>query len=117
MRKGNPHKNKNNENGSRPTRESWYIMTKSELLKNMKNEAMARVNLDGATQIGEFEYAVPGEGGYVTITITAKNPSGTEKVPAFSLDKAVEDYKLMLEDRERRALEKAAKKAAKLANK
>ena len=86
---------------------------KSELLNSMKNEAMSRVNLEGATQIGPFEYAVPVEGGYATTTITAKNPIGTEKVPAFNLEKAVADYAELLAERERKALEKAAKKAAK----
>jgi len=89
-------------------------MTKSELLKNMKNEAMARIDLSGSTQIGEFEYAVPVNGGYVTITVTAKNPTGTDKVPAFSLEKAVQDYADTLAERERKAIERAAKKAAKL---
>lgn len=90
-------------------------INKSELLKNMKNEAMARFDLSGSTQIGPSEYAIPVNGGYVTVTFTAKNPTGTEKVPAFSLEKAVEDYRLICEERERKAAERLAKKLAKQA--
>ena len=89
---------------------------KSEILSTMKNEALGHFSpiLDelGATQIGVSEYAIPVADGYVTVTFTAKNPIGTGQVPAFSLEKAVMEYNDLLNEREMRALEKAAKKAA-----
>lgn len=90
--------------------------TKSEILSTMKSEALGHFSpiLDelGATQIGVSEYAIPVADGYVTVTFTAKNPIGTVKVPAFSLEKAVMDYNDLLNERELKAQERAAKKAA-----
>ena len=89
---------------------------KSEILSAMKNEALGHfedtLNELGATQIGMSEYAIPVADGYVTVTFTAKNPIGTVKVPAFSLEKAVTDYNDLLNERELKAQERAAKKAA-----
>lgn len=89
---------------------------KSEVLATMKNEALGHFNAIlndlGAVQIGMSEYAIPVTDGYVTITFTAKNPTGTVKVPAFSLDKAVSDFNDLLNERELKAQERAAKKAA-----
>lgn len=89
---------------------------KSEILATMKSEALNHFSpvLDelGATQIGVCEYAIPVSDGYVTVSFTAKNPIGTEKVPAFSLEKAVMEYNDLLNEREMKAQEKAAKKAA-----
>ena len=89
---------------------------KSEILSAMKNEALGSfedtLNELGATQIGMSEYAIPVADGYVTVTFTAKNPIGTVKVPAFSLEKAVADYNDLLNERELKAQERAAKKAA-----
>ena len=89
---------------------------KSEILSTMKNEALGHfspiLETLGATQIGVSEYAIPVADGYVTVTFTAKNPIGTVKVPAFSLEKAVAGYNDLLLEREMKAQEKAAKKAA-----
>lgn len=89
--------------------------SKSAIMESMRKEGMERINLADAVQIGGSEWAVPVVGGYVSIQVTAKNPMGTDKVPAFDLDAAVEKYRAKVADREKKAAEKAAEKAAKLA--
>lgn len=92
-------------------------MKKTEMLTAMRTEAMSRLNLEGATQIDSNEWVVPVEGGYVSFKVTAKNPIGTMKVPAFDLDAAVEKYEAKVRESEEKAAAKAAAKAERLAKK
>lgn len=107
---------------SNPTSDSFGIApatktTKTELLNSMRAEAMRFVDLSTATRIGSSEYAIPVVGGYVTITITAKNPTSTEKVPAFNLEAAVAKYNSKLAEKAEKAAAREAEKAAKKAEK
>ena len=97
-------------------------MKKSEMLAATKADVVAKLPLDeiGAVQIGAGLWAVPGpvlDGiqTYAKVSITAANPIGTDKVPAFDLDEAVEDWKMEQEEREAKAKEKAKREAEKTA--
>ena len=99
-------------------------MKKSEMLAAIKADTIAKLPLDeiGAVQIGAGLWAVPGpvlDGiqTYAKVSITAANPIGTDKVPAFDLDEAVEDWKMEQEEREAKAKEKAEAKAKREAEK
>lgn len=99
-------------------------INKTDILSGIRSDALDKLNLSalGAIQIGASEYAIPvtsvidvenAPQRYAKIAISACNPTGTEKVPAFDIDAAVEDWQLEVEERERKAAEKAAAKAAK----
>lgn len=97
-------------------------MKKSEMLSAIKNDVVSRLNLEelGAIQIGVGLWAIPsieidGNVSYAKVAVSAANPTGTEKVPAFDINAAVEDWELEVAERERKAAEKAAAKAAKAA--
>lgn len=92
-------------------------LSKTERLSAMKKEAVNRIDLTNATQIGPFEWAVPVNGGYCSISITAKNPTGTEKVPAFNLEEAVEKFHQTMAERAEKNAERATKKKEKLEKK
>ena len=92
-------------------------INKSVLLSAIRDAALDALNLDvlNAVQIGASEFAIPvvpkvdNDGApqrYAKVAITACNPTGTEKVPAFDLDAAVAKW-------EAEKAEKAAEKAAK----
>ena len=53
----------------------------------------------------------------MSFKVTAKNPIGTVKVPAFDLDAAVEKYEAKVRESEAKAAAKAAAKAERLAKK
>lgn len=99
-------------------------MKKSEMLAAIKADAVAKLPFEeiGAVQIGVGLWAVPGptiDGiqTYAKVSVTAANPIGTEKVPAFDLDEAVADWQDECEEREAKAKEKAEAKAKREAEK
>ena len=84
-------------------------MKKSEMLSAIKNDVVSRLNLEdlGAIQIGVGLWAIPsieidGNVSYAKVAVSAANPTGTEKVPAFDIDAAVEDWELEVAERERK---------------
>lgn len=95
-------------------------MTASEMNTFVKNTAVEQaLNLDTATQIDDFTWAVPVETEdgvrYAKITVTAALAKATKVNPAFDLDTAVQAFEDKLREREIKAQEAAAKKAAKAA--
>ena len=99
-------------------------MKKSEMLAAIKADTIVKLPLDeiGAVQIDAGLWAVPGpvlDGiqTYAKVSITAANPIGTDKVPAFDLDEDVENWKMEQEEREAKAKEKAEAKAKREAEK
>ena len=101
-------------------------INKSVLLSAIRDAALDALNLDvlNAVQIGASEYAIPvvpkvdNEGApqrYAKVTITACNPTGTEKVPAFDLDTAVAKWEAEKAEKAEKAAEKAAKAEARKA--
>lgn len=90
-------------------------MKKSEILATIKTNALEQLNLDAlnAVQIDVGVWVIPtgeidGITTYAKIAVTAANPIGTDKVPAFDLDEAVEKFNI---DNEVKA-NKAAKRKA-----
>ena len=89
---------------------------KSEMLAATKADVVAKLPLEeiGAVQIGVGLWAVPGpviDGiqTYAKVSVTAANPIGTEKVPAFDLDEAVEKFREKVTESEAKAAERKAK--------
>ena len=94
-------------------------MTATEMNTYVKAEAVkAALNLEGATRIDDFTWAVPvevdGENGkeirYAKIAVTAALAKATKTNPAFNLDVAVAAY----EDKKAERAAKAAEKAVKI---
>ena len=90
-------------------------MKKADLNRTIKNSAVEMLNLEalGAVQIDSGVWAlaisVDGKTYYSKIAVSAANPTGTEKVPAFNLEAAVAAYNNKVAEQERKAAEKAAK--------
>jgi hypothetical protein len=96
-------------------------MTATEMNTYVKAEAVkTALNLEGATRIDDFTWAVPveidGENGkeirYAKIAVTAALAKATKANPAFDLDTAVAAYE---EKKAERAAKKAEAEAKKLA--
>lgn len=94
-------------------------MTANELNAYVKATAADFLNKDTATQIDDFTWAIPieTEDGvrYAKVTITAALAKATKVNPAFDLETAVQAYEDKKREREIKAEEAAAKKAAKAA--
>ena len=97
-------------------------MTATEFNTLVKVEAVkAALNLDTATKIDDFTWAVPvevetengKETRYAKIAVTAALAKATKVNPAFDLDTAVAAYEDKLAERKLKAEEAAIKKAAK----
>lgn len=93
-------------------------MNATEMNAYVKTSAAERVlNLDNATQIDDFTWAVPVETEdgtrYAKISITAALAKATKTNPAFDLETAVQAFEDKKREREIKAAEAAAKKAAK----
>jgi hypothetical protein len=93
-------------------------MNATEMNAYVKTNAAERVlNLDNATQIDDFTWAVPVETEdgtrYAKISITAALAKATKTNPAFDLETAVQAFEDKKREREIKAAEAAAKKAAK----
>ena len=93
-------------------------MNATEMNTYVKTNAAERVlNLDNATQIDDFTWAVPVETEdgtrYAKISITAALAKATKTNPAFDLETAVQAFEDKKREREIKAAEAAAKKAAK----
>lgn len=93
-------------------------MTATELNTYVKAEAVKMaLNLEGATRIDDFTWAVPievdGDNGkeirYAKIAVTAALAKATKTNPAFNLDVAVAAYKDKVEERKAKAAAKKAK--------
>lgn len=93
-------------------------MNATEMNAYVKTNAAERaLNLDNATQIDDFTWAVPVETEdgtrYAKISITAALAKATKTNPAFDLETAVQAFEDKKREREIKAAEAAAKKAAK----
>lgn len=91
-------------------------MKKSEIMSTIKATALSKLNLDalGAIQIDTGVWAIPtgdidGLTTYAKVAVTAANPTGTDKVPAFDLDEAVEKFRDKVAESEAKAAERKAK--------
>lgn len=94
-------------------------ISKSEILSNARTMAIDLLKINdvfGVAQIGPSEYAFPtittpdGAPVYVKVKITAANFKGTEKVPAFDITTAADNYKLEVAEKAKAAEEKSLKK-------
>ena len=110
----------NNHRAAQPQKESTKMakMTASEMNNCVKATAVEKaLNLDTATQIDDFTWAVPVETEdgtrYAKITVTAALAKATKVNPAFDLETAVQAFEDKKREREIKAAEAAAKKAAK----
>lgn len=95
-------------------------MTATEMNTFVKNNAVEKaLNLETATQIDDFTWAVPVETEdgvrYAKIAVTAALAKATKVNPAFDLETAVQAFEDKKREREIKAQEAAAKKAAKAA--
>lgn len=94
-------------------------MTATELNAFVKATAAEFLNKETATQIDDYTWAIPVETEdgvrYAKVTITAALAKATKVNPAFDLDTAAQAYKDKVREREIKADEAAAKKAAKAA--
>ena len=96
-------------------------MTSAELNTFVKNAASETLNFENATQIDDFTWAIPveveTEAGvetrYAKVSITAALAKATKANPAFDLETAVQAFENKKREREIKASEAAAKKAAK----
>lgn len=91
-------------------------MKKSEITSIIRANALSMLNLDAlnAVQIDTNVWAIPtgkvdGLTTYAKIAVTAANPTGTEKVPAFDLEEAVDKFREKVAESEAKAAEKKAK--------
>lgn len=93
-------------------------MTATELNTFVKAEAVKAVlNVEGATRIDDFVWAVPvevdGENGkeirYAKVAVTAALAKATKTNPAFNIDVAVQAYEEKKAERAAKAAEKVAK--------
>ena len=95
-------------------------INKTDILSGIRSDALDKLNLSalGAIQIGASEYAIPVTSAidvenapqrYAKVAITACNPTGTEKVPAFDIDLAVEKWNAECAEKAQKAAEKARK--------
>lgn len=91
-------------------------MKKSEIMSTIKSTALSKLNLEalGAVQIDTGVWAIPtgevdGLTTYAKVAVTAANPTGTDKVPAFDLDEAVEKFREKVAESEAKAAERKAK--------
>ena len=91
-------------------------MKKSEIMSTVKATALSKLNLEalGAVQIDTSVWAIPtgevdGLTTYAKVAVTAANPTGTDKVPAFDLDEAVEKFRDKVAESEAKAAERKAK--------
>lgn len=91
-------------------------MKKSEIMSTIKATALSKLNLEalGAVQIDTGVWAIPtgnvdGLTTYAKVSVTAANPTGTDKVPAFDLDEAVEKFRDKVAESEAKAAERKAK--------
>ena len=91
-------------------------MKKSEIMSTIKATALSKLNLDalGAVQIDTGVWAIPtgevdGLTTYAKVAVTAANPTGTDKVPAFDLDEAVKKFREKVAESEAKAAERKAK--------
>lgn len=96
-------------------------LNKTQMDKAVKDTVVDALNdvlaTAGATQIDDYMYAFPvevdGEATYAKITITATQRKDTKAHPAFNLEDAVAAYANKVSERETKAAERAAAKAAK----
>lgn len=92
-------------------------MTANEINNLVKATAAEFLNKDKATQIDDFTWAIPieieGEVRYAKVAITAALAKATKVNPAFDLETAVQAFEDKKREREIKAQEAAAKKAAK----
>ena len=91
-------------------------MKKSEIMSTIKATALSKLNLESldAVQIDTGVWAIPtgevdGLTTYAKVAVTAANPTGTDKVPAFDLDEAVEKFREKVAESEAKAAERKAK--------
>ena len=94
-------------------------MKANEINAYVKTNAAERVlNLDTATQIDDFTWAVPveveGEIRYAKITVTAALAKATKTNPAFNLEAAVQAFEDKKREREIKAEEARIRKAKKV---
>lgn len=96
-------------------------MKKSEILATIKANALSQLNLDAlnAVQIDVGVWAIPtgeidGITTYAKVAVTAANPIGTDKVPAFDLDAAVDAFNTENEVKATKAAERKAKHDARV---
>lgn len=94
-------------------------MTTSEMNAYVKTNAVERVlNLETATQIDDFTWAIPvevetengTETRYAKVSVTAALAKATKTNPAFDINVAVREYDIKKDERAAKAAEKAAKK-------
>ena len=85
-------------------------MKKSEIMSTIKATALSKLNLESldAVQIDTGVWAIPtgevdGLTTYAKVAVTAANPTGTDKVPAFDLDEAVEKFREKVAESEAKA--------------
>lgn len=94
-------------------------MTATEMNAFVKATAAEFLNKETATQIDDYTWAIPveidGEVRYAKVAITAALAKATKVNPAFDLDAAVQAFEDKKREREIKADEAAAKKAAKAA--
>lgn len=92
-------------------------MKKAEMMNAIKVSAVEKLNLAGLgavridSGVWALEIPVDGKPYYAKIAVSAANPTGTEKVPAFNLEAAVAAYKEKVAEQEAKAKEKAEKHA------
>ena len=95
-------------------------INKTDILSGIRSDALDKLTLSalGAIQIGASEYAIPVTSAidvanapqrYAKIAISACNPTGAEKVPAFDIDLAVEKWNAECAEKAQKAAEKARK--------
>ena len=92
-------------------------MKKADLNRMIKTTAVEKLNLAGLgavridSGVWALEIPVDGKTYYAKIAVSAANPTGTEKVPAFNLEAAVAAYNEKVAEQEAKAKEKAEKHA------
>ena len=92
-------------------------MTATQINAFVKASAAEFINKETATQIDDYTWAIPidTEDGvrYAKVSITAALAKATKTNAAFDLETAVQAYEDKIREREIKAQEAAAKKAAK----
>lgn len=92
-------------------------MKKAEMMNAIKVSAVEKLNLAGLgavridSGVWALEIPVDGKTYYAKVAVSAANPTGTEKVPAFNLEAAVAAYGEKVAEQEAKAKEKAEKHA------
>ena len=95
-------------------------INKAEMDAIVRDGAIAALGIaEAGTQIGTSTYAIPVETPegvfYAKVAVTAAQRTATKAYPAFDLDTAVAKYAAEVAEKEVKAAEREAAKAAKLA--